>query len=109
MKNIILLLFFLLSFIQCGSIMEDMNKSWIGKTKQDIIMKYGPIEKEDSDGQNGKIYTYEERIKKSGGVEYFNGKPVGNKPDYFVNRRTMFYVNAEGKVYNILVKDDELY
>jgi hypothetical protein len=74
-------------------IREQNNKalvSWIGANKSDLILKWGPPKRYDSDGKGGEILIYEQKIGR-GVVKY--GTEATKHPI------TMFYVKEGGIIY----------
>jgi len=92
-------LFFLLiscMLFSCSSqkkLTENVLNSWIGDSKQNLILKWGPPVQTTSDGNNGEILVYANRI-----YYVLATGPV----DYWEYR--MMYVNAAGKIYHWLFK-----
>ena len=69
--------------ISCQSEKKLMT-SWVGHTKQDLVLKWGPPTRVASDQNNGEIYIYETQSMAYNTVRY--------------NHR-MFYINNSGRVY----------
>lgn len=76
----------------CASQKKVMN-SWLGNTKQHLIMKWGPPARTSSDGGEGEILIY------STPFAYY-----GN--NYY--RYHMFYVNNENKIYHWLIQTGQI-
>lgn len=66
--------------------------SWLGHSKRDLILSFGPPSRSESDGQGGEILVYSRRV-------------YGNFPsgvvDYFEHR--MFYIDTQNSVYHWLI------
>ena len=91
-KNIILsLLILFLSSCHLQEKIQASMDSWIGHTKQEVIMSWGPPARSCSDGANGEIIIYSKPILISGVYYYYN---------------TLFYINKESKVYHWLKKTE---
>lgn len=71
---------------------ENLN-SWLGSTKQALILKWGPPTQTTSDGGGGEILVYAHRVY----YVYYN-KPI----DYWEYR--MMYADATGKIYHWLYR-----
>ena len=107
-KNIIFVLFlFSINLLGCtgGQKITDAMTSWVGHHQSELIAVWGPPDRTDSDGMDGKILIYEkfrilEQTKKkthvgeSGYITYTKAKKRG----YTATR--MFYVNSEGIIYS---------
>jgi len=96
MKKLILLLSF--SIFSCVSTKKAMN-SWIGSTKQQLIMVWGPPVKTASDGAAGEILVYSKKI-------YISGSKYMEAQTYWDNR--YFYLNSSGKVYHWSIKQEQV-
>lgn len=85
MKSIYLLLFLIV--LGCTSQKTIMN-SWLGNTKHDLIMSWGPPSTTTSDGNGGQILIYAKRdlYMPQTGVTWWQYK--------------MLYVNSENKIYH---------
>jgi hypothetical protein len=59
--------------------------TWIGSTKHDLVLKWGPPARVASDGSTGEIYIYENMSMLYNTVRY--------------NHR-MFYINSDDKIYS---------
>jgi len=85
MKLLIALLM-VCTMLSCTS-QKKVLDSWMGSTKQNIIMSWGPPQRTDSDGNNGEVLVYSKQV-------YMPNLSV-NYWDY-----TMIYVNDLGKIYH---------
>jgi hypothetical protein len=63
---------------------EKLN-SWLNHSQQELVMAWGPPARTGEDGNNGEILIYSQ----------YRGEAYGNS--YY--QYTMFYVNADKKVY----------
>ena len=87
-------------------------EAWKGATKHEVIMSWGPPEKEQSDGGTGKILIYTDkgevtRISGSSVVNVFAykgfGTGIGNENYVLDSRKTyeyLFYLDADDIVYH---------
>lgn len=73
--------------------------SWIGQTKQNLIMNWGPPVKTASDGGSGEILVYSSKV-------YIPGNQYAAPQTYWDNR--YFYVNSDGKVYHWTIKQERI-
>jgi hypothetical protein len=78
----------------CVSQKEILN-SWIGSTKQNLIMSWGPPAKTASDGGTGEILIYAKQVYIA--PIYYSG---GSTQAQIYWDYKMFYVNSDGKVYH---------
>lgn len=69
--------------------------SWLHHNKHELILSWGPPQRTTSDGADGEVLIYSQRIY-SPGANYGNGMSVP-ATDYYKN--SMFYVNAKGEIY----------
>lgn len=83
MKNLLLIAISLLLFIGC-SVRKKMD-SWLGQSKHDVIMSWGPPESTAPDGNGGEIITYSQRV-------------ANQYADYTM--KANFYINGSGVVYH---------
>jgi hypothetical protein len=83
----------ILNFVSCGSSNEDKFKGdpkWIGKSKQQLIEKYGlPNEKQD-DGKGGNIFIYTKNLE---------AKVHGSKEKQGYQAKRFFYLDPSGTIY----------
>ena len=84
MKLTIILIIVSLSLISCISTKKLMN-SWVGDSKQNLVLKWGPPTRIASDANNGEIYIYERQYMAYGGVVRYDHK--------------MFYIHSDDKIY----------
>jgi hypothetical protein len=68
-----------------------MMDSWVGSTKQDLILKWGPPERTASDGGTGEILVYSSR--------FYNA--ALNMTTY---QYRMMYADNDGKIYHWLLQ-----
>jgi hypothetical protein len=68
---------------------KKMMDSWLGDTKQDLILKWGPPERTASDGGGGEVLVYSNQV--------YN--PYTRNTIY---QCRMFYVDSDGKIYHWL-------
>ncbi|WP_196893472.1 hypothetical protein [Aureivirga marina] len=101
----IALLLIVISFTSCKSSQSLLTEQWQGKVKTELIQKKGAPDWTDDDGQGGKILVYSKRITKQKDV---SGNASGVWRDQLFTRKEMYFVNSEGKIYNILVQDEPL-
>lgn len=67
--------------------------SWIGSTKQNLILKWGPPARIASDGGNGEILIYSTQSYLYGSVYY---------------RYRMFYADSNGNIYHWLIQGGQV-
>ncbi len=89
MKKSILILFAVTLLTACTS-QKDIMNSWLGSTKQNLIMSWGPPTRTASDGGSGEILVYSYQ----GYYPGFNGQGAFT---YWDNK--YMYANSEGKIY----------
>lgn len=86
MNKLILTLLLVTLLLSCTSTKKVMS-SWVGDTKRNLILKWGPPAKIASDGGDGEILIYASQV-------YI--------PQYKMNYwdYKMFYANISGKIYH---------
>ncbi|MBS1671330.1 MAG: hypothetical protein JST94_07750 [Bacteroidetes bacterium] len=97
----------------CTSTQKIMN-SWIGHTKRDLIMQFGPPSRTADDGANGEIVVYAKQVyipsmhlsglatpDANGGVYT---SPGTNTPSQNYWQYTMYFINTDGKIYHWLIQ-----
>lgn len=84
MKKLLLILLTSAAIWSCSSTKEVMD-SWIGATKQSVILSWGPPARTTSDGGTGEILVYARQIYNPYGLSFYDYK--------------MFYVDNAGKIY----------
>jgi len=100
MKTKFLLIITVLFMVSCTSTTKVMD-SWLGSSKQSLIMSWGPPTKTASDGGNGEILVYSKQV-------YNPGLPnMGIAPSTYWDNK-YFYVNSEGKVYYWMTKREQI-
>jgi hypothetical protein len=95
----------------CTSQKEVMN-SWVGSTKQNLIMSWGPPLRTTDDGAGGEILVYAKQVyipsrtstfhDGYGGTSTTTSQPI-NYWDY-----KMFWVNTEGKIYHWITQKHQI-
>ena len=96
MKNVITAFLFLFLMTACTSQREILN-SWLGSTKQQLIMSWGPPSRTASDGGDGEILVYANQ----GHWPGYNGEGAYNYWNY-----KYMYVNGSGKIYHWMTKTE---
>lgn len=117
MKKILTLLFLFSLLLSCASTQKAMN-SWIGHTKRDLIMQFGPPSRTADDGANGEIVVYAKQVYISsmhlsgiatpdanGGVYT---SPGTNTPSQNYWQYTMYFINTEGEIYHWLIQKQQV-
>ena len=94
MKKKILILLVVGLLTACVSQKEIMN-SWLGHTKQELIMSWGPPARTASDGGTGEILIYAKQV-------YI---PQWNMNYY---EYKMMYINSDGKIYHWLTQTQQV-
>jgi hypothetical protein len=85
MNKLIVALFLLTIFSSFRGVKKAMN-SWIGSSKTELILKWGPPDRTTSDGGEGEILIY--------------AKQVYISSDYIFWDYKMFYIDVTGKIYH---------
>ena len=95
MKLVFSFLLALITITGCNSTkkLEQNLNSWLGHSKQELILKWGPPNQTTSDGSNGEILVYTRHV-----YYVLNNNPV----DYWEYR--MMYADAGGKIYHWLFR-----
>lgn len=104
-KTILMIAVIGVVLIGCQTTQQVMN-SWIGHTKHELILSWGPPTSVMDDGNGGEILIYDKRINmgsttngsasvnSNGNIDYSERTRDGS----FTSRR-MMYVDKEGKIY----------
>ena len=90
---------------------KQIMDSWMGNHISQTIQKWGPADNIVSDEADGKIYIWEKQMQKYVPEFHTEYPPVGEMLQSFPKRsitsvptnytfRQMFYVNADGIIYN---------
>ena len=86
--------------------------SWLGHSKQELIMKWGPPARTASDGGTGEILVYAQQvyIPPSSNTFYDNNNVGHTTYNQGVNYwdYKMFYVNSDSKIYYWMVKREQI-
>ena len=82
--KLLILIFIVALLTSCTSTKKTMN-SWIGYTKQDLVLKWGQPARKESDENGGQIYVYE--------TEY-----QSYATSMYVHK--FFYIDSDGKIYH---------
>jgi hypothetical protein len=79
---------------------DDTMKSWIGATKVDLLLKWGPPTRTFTDGKDGEIYSYE-YTNQTKGHAYTDkyGNTYYNAPQQYTIVR-QFFINKDGIIYS---------
>ena len=94
MHRLILPSLLLSLFLSCTSTRKALDP-WLGATKKELIMSWGPPIRTTSDGGTGEVLVYVAQGE-------FAATP-GNRPDKFWNY-TYMYVDTTGRIYHWLRK-----
>lgn len=112
-----LILISLALLISCTSTKNTMD-SWLGKTKRDLIMQFGPPSRNAEDGANGEILVYSKQVylpsmhlsgissPGSDGNVYTSTGTNTNSQTYW--QYTMYFINTEGKIYHWLIQKQQV-
>ena len=95
----IFILFFILSLLMSCVSTKKVMDSWLGSTKQQIIMSWGPPARTASDGGTGEILVYANQ----GYWPGYNGQGAFTYWDY-----KYMYVDSNGKIYYWMTKRENV-
>lgn len=98
MKKPILSMLILIFFLSCTSTKKTLN-SWLGLTKQQLIMSWGPPTRAASDGGSGEILVYASQGYYAG----YNGVGGFTYWDY-----KYMYIDNSGKIYYWMSKRERI-
>lgn len=78
---------------------DEVMNSWLGSTKEELLLQWGPPYSKYPDGKGGTIWTYQE-IRQTAGSAYTNkyGYTTYRAPQQY-NVVRQFFINAEGIIY----------
>jgi hypothetical protein len=82
-----------------------LTEKWNGKTKQELIQLEGAPSWIDDDTMGGEILVYEKRMNRTVSRSA-NGRSWTENVLHL--DKTMYYVNKEGKIYNVIFKTEPL-
>ncbi len=100
-SSLFLLIF---TFSSCATMesqkVDKMMRSWLGESKDQLQLKWGPPSSVLPDGKGGEIYSYES-TKQTPGYEYYNlfGERMYKPPDQYKVVR-QFFINSSGNIYD---------
>lgn len=97
MKKSIILLLTITVLSSCTSTRKVLD-SWMGSTKQNLIISWGPPQRVFDNSPNGEILVYAKQVYIAPTTYYY-----GNNPTTIVGQNywnyTYMYINTESKVY----------
>jgi len=80
--------------------------SWLGHSKQELILSWGPPTRVTSDYQDGEVLIYDRTVTLPAMPGHIQRTPFGSGLQYTnpmnltITRSRMFYVNPQGKIYH---------
>lgn len=95
MKKVKILIFLAVGLLTACTSQREIMDSWLGHSRQEVIMKWGPPARTASDGGTGEILVYANQVY----IPQYNL----NYYDY-----KMFYVNSDGKIYHWMTKREQI-
>lgn len=98
MNKLLLTLFLLIVLSACASTKKTLN-TWLGSSKQQLILKWGPPDRTASDGGTGEILVYASQI-------YYPG--INGTGAYTYWYYKYMYANSEGIIYHWLTKAEQI-
>lgn len=106
-KNAFIIIVIGLLLLGCVSTRQQVLNSWVGSTKQRLILSWGPPTSVSDDGNGGEVLIYDKRVNTgttTRGTAYINSD---NTVDYntrtyggVITRRYMMYVDKDEKIYH---------
>jgi hypothetical protein len=113
MRQIFLILVSLFLIVGCYSTQKTMD-SWIGSSKKDLIMNWGPPDRTASDGSGGEILIYAKQVYipaqrglstvgSDGSVHTSSGTPSRTYWDY-----KLFYIDKKSTIYHWLTQRESV-
>lgn len=110
MKNLTLTIC-ILCFAACTTIQDQMN-SWMGASKQQLYMSWGPPARITEDGNGGEILVYAKQVYLPGGSSTFysdNGTAstsYRNSINYWDYK--FMYANSSGIIYYWMIRKEQI-
>lgn len=98
MNKLVLLLLLMALFSSCTSTKKVMD-SWLGSTKQQLIMSWGPPDRTTSDGGSGEILVFATQ----GYWPGYNGQGAFTYWD-----TKYMYLDSQGKIYYWMIKRERV-
>lgn len=83
-------------------IQKEMD-SWMGATKKELLMSYGPASRTTSDGDGGEILVFSDQVVHDNPSLVSDGNgglQVQQNMPYVYYRHKMYYINSSGRVYH---------
>ena len=97
----------LLVLSACESTQKTMD-SWLGSTKKDLIMSWGPPTRTADDGDSGEVLVYAKQIYIAPSTLYLsNGTSTTTQAKEFWDYK-MFWINPDGKIYHWLSQRQQI-
>lgn len=104
-------LFGLFFYCSCGPSLTEIMNSWIGHSKQELIMSFGIPSRIESDGAGGEIVVFAQQIYQapSNNTIYTEGgSSTVHNSGYNFWAYKLFFINKEGKVYHWLTQNQQI-
>lgn len=92
------LTFTVVLFISCASTRKALD-SWLGSSKQNLIMSWGPPQRVFDNSPNGEILIYAKQVYIAPSTYYYGNHPATIAGQNYWNY-TYMYVDTEGKIYS---------
>ncbi|MBC8551243.1 MAG: discoidin domain-containing protein [Candidatus Marinimicrobia bacterium] len=112
MRNILPFFFSLILIISCTNTADILN-TWLGLSKHDLIVGWGPPLRTEPDGKGGEIAVYAKQLYEDGTTGYSwtdkKGTTYTTAPEagYHYWRWYYFYINAQDKIYHWRYEDNQ--
>lgn len=111
-KRYLFLIFILLLFYSCSPSITEIMNSWIGHSKQELIMSFGIPSRIESDGAGGEIVVFAQQVYQapSNSTIYTNSgsSSTVHNAGYNYWSYKMFFINKEGKIYHWLTQNQQI-
>lgn len=99
----VLLLVLFAGLASCGVNASENSRtameSWIGSSKQKLLLQWGPLTYIYSDGAGGEILSYEQTTASRGSSMYMGYGITSYQPPQQQSWYRQFYVNPSGNIY----------
>ena len=101
--KLVFIILICLVFTSCATLftdpIDDMMNSWIGASKNELLLSWGPPNQTFSDGKGGEVWTYAQDRQTMGNAWTDSyGRTYWNAPKQYQSVR-QFYINENDIIY----------
>lgn len=114
-KLIFVLIVILITFVSCVSSKintKEVMDSWVGHTKQELLMSWGPPARVERDGAGGEILVFAQQVnippQTSTFYDGYGGSTTSTLPGVNYWDYKMFWVNQNGVIYHWMTQRQQI-